>query len=528
MRVATFVASTLLVACFAIASAEKIELYTRGDDLGRHLKNGELLLSSAGAASKLLHTNFYSYATPDFEVVNHHWLSGVVYYLVWKRVGFAGLNAFYVTLGCLTFLLFFRMAQKAAGWAIASTLALPMMPILRLRPSVRPEIFTLLFCSVFLWFLWNHYSGSLGWRSLLVLPAIEVLWVNLHIGFIFGPVFIAAFMLAELLKRPPKETAAPGVNPWDTEFYKEKRLLFARWSGILALTLFATLMNPSGVYGAAYPFTIWSNYGMDVMENHSVPYLESHGLKGEYLLIKLTLIVLYLSFYAVYRRAARFPTGKFILAILLGGMGWFSLRNQTILAMFALAAIGINAGSEPRALASGLPQSLKTLCLALIIVAGAYNSGRKLLETKETIGLGLYPDMSAAADFLRASNLEGPLLNNFNIGGYLTHYLYPQYCIYVDSRPEAYPAGFLTEKYTLPLNDEAEWARLLDEYHFNVIFFSHAATWEEAFCARRVADPNWATVYRQFSILIMVRRNAANQSFIKQHEIPLEKLFVTK
>jgi hypothetical protein len=549
VRVATFVASTLLIACFAISSAEKIELYTRGDDLGRHLKTGELLLSStvpAGTVSKLLYTNFYSYATPDFEVVNHHWLSGVVYFLIWKRIGFAGLNAFYLVLGCLTFLLSFRMAQKAAGWAVASALALPMLPILRLRPSVRPEIFTLLFCGVFLWFLWNHYNGSLSWRSLLALPAVEVLWVNLHIGFIFGPVFIGAFMLAELLKRPRKEEAPRGGNPWETEFYKEKILLFGRWSGILALTLLATLMNPSGIYGAAIPFTIWSNYGMDVTENHSLPYLESHGFGGEYLVVKLTLIVLYLSFFAVYRRGARFPMGLFILAVLLGGMAWFALRNQTILAMFALAAIGINVGlsgaTEPRALEAmnessdrrnrlshllhaGFSHSLRNLCLALIILAGAYSSGRKLLERKDTIGLGMYPDMNAAADFLRASNLQGPLLNNFNIGGYLIHYLYPQFRVFVDSRPEAYPAGFLNEKYSLPLNDEAEWARLLDQYQFNVLFFSHAATWEEAFCARRALDPNWATVFRQFSVLIMVRRNARNQRLIQQYEIPIEKLF---
>ena len=84
------IATTLLVALFAVSSAEKIELYLRGNDLGRHLKNGELLLSStapAGTAPKLLHTNFYSYATPDFDFVNHHWLTGVVYFLVWKSVG---------------------------------------------------------------------------------------------------------------------------------------------------------------------------------------------------------------------------------------------------------------------------------------------------------------------------------------------------------------------------------------------------------------------------------------------------------
>ena len=525
------IAATLLAAGFAIFSAQTVELYLKGDDLGRHLKNGELLLSStapAGTASKLLHTNFYSYATPDFEFVNHHWLTGVIYFLVWKRVGFAGLNAFYILLGCLTFLLFFRMAQKAAGWAIATALAMAMIPILYVRASVRPEIFTLLFCGVFLWFLWNHYNGLLSWRSLLVLPVIEVLWVNLHIGFIFGPVFIGAFMLAELLKRQPREQVTSGVNPWETEFYKEKRFLLTRWLGILSLTLLATLINPSGIYGAAYPLTIWSNYGIDIIENHSIPYLESHGFKGEYPLIKLTLIVLALSFFAVYRRAARFPTALFILAVFLGGMGWFAIRNQTLMAMFSLAAIGINAGLSGAGELWSRWRTKVAIALAVMILAGAYSTGRKLLVRKQTIGLGLYPDTSAAADFLRASNLQGPLLNNLNIGGYLTHYLYPQYRIYVDSRPEAYPASFLYDKYQEPLNDETQWASLLAEYRFNILFFSQSSTWENQFCTRRARDPNWAAVFRQDPIIIMVRRIPANQSIIQQHEIPRDQLFATK
>ncbi len=74
----------LLLAWFAITSAEVIDLTMSGIDLGRHLKNGELMLSSStpsGTTAKLLHTNFYSYTQPDLEFVNHHWLAGVVFVL---------------------------------------------------------------------------------------------------------------------------------------------------------------------------------------------------------------------------------------------------------------------------------------------------------------------------------------------------------------------------------------------------------------------------------------------------------------
>ncbi len=61
--VRTILVYSLLMAWFAITSAETIDLTFTGADLGRHLKNGELLLSStapAGTASAVLNTNFYS------------------------------------------------------------------------------------------------------------------------------------------------------------------------------------------------------------------------------------------------------------------------------------------------------------------------------------------------------------------------------------------------------------------------------------------------------------------------------------
>src|SRR5256885_1350061 len=95
----------LLIAVYAITSAEVIDLTNGGIDLGRHLKNGELLLSRAASPAltqKILHTNFYSYTQPDQPFVNHHWLSGVVFHAVYELGGFAGLNAFYIFLGVVS------------------------------------------------------------------------------------------------------------------------------------------------------------------------------------------------------------------------------------------------------------------------------------------------------------------------------------------------------------------------------------------------------------------------------------------
>jgi len=516
----------LLIAWFAITSAETIDLTFGGIDLGRHLKNGELLLSSkapGGTASAILHTNYYSYVQSEVEFVNHHWLAGVLFFSIWKVAGFAGLNAFYILLGALTLALFLRVAQRAAGLALAATLALVLMPILRLRASVRPEIFTLLLSGAFFWLLWKHYEGSLGWRSLLVLPLLEALWVNLHIGFIFGPIFIGAFLLEELLERPPKPEN-PGANPWESKFYREKARRAVRWSVLLGLTLAATLLNPSGIRGAIYPLTIWTNYGISVIENQSIRFLESQNYKGEFMLLKLTLLALYLSFIPSSRRAKRFPLALFALAALIGEMTWTAIRNQTLLAFFSLAAIAINAGMAGFAKLMEARKRWVSLALGLIMLGSVYYNGREVWMRRRTLGLGVQPGKDAAAKFFSVNRLQGPLLNNLNISGYLIHYLFPAHRVYVDSRPEAYTAAFLQEFYRSPLTDENDWARLLDQYAFNALFFSWSSTWENEFLVRRASDPAWAAVFFDPTAIILLKRTDANRSVIERYEIPKNRL----
>ncbi|MGH9720070.1 MAG: hypothetical protein ACRD8O_07640, partial [Bryobacteraceae bacterium] len=163
----------LVAGLYFLASAENIDLMVGGADLGRHLRNGEGILS--GAAAPLLHTNYYSYTQPEFPFVNHHWLSGVVYHSLWKAFGFTGLHAIHLAFGATALLMFFRIAEREAGLGVASALALLLMPILRARASVRPEVFSFLLAGVFLTLLWRRST-----RSLFVLPPLMALWVNLH------------------------------------------------------------------------------------------------------------------------------------------------------------------------------------------------------------------------------------------------------------------------------------------------------------------------------------------------------------
>ncbi|MBU2068241.1 hypothetical protein KKE13_01515, partial [Patescibacteria group bacterium] len=77
----------LLMAWYGLFFMYKIDLTVV--DLGRHIINGQMILAGQFG---ILDTNFYSYTEPDFSVINHHWGGGVIFYLIWKVFGFAGLS----------------------------------------------------------------------------------------------------------------------------------------------------------------------------------------------------------------------------------------------------------------------------------------------------------------------------------------------------------------------------------------------------------------------------------------------------
>ncbi len=141
----------LLLSCYGFFLANKIDLTTA--DLGRHLENGEIAVSSvfnnAETFNQLLKTNFYSYTHPDYSFINHHWGSGVIFYSIEKLFGFGGLSLFYIILSLIVFILFFKLAQKNSNFTISALTALLLIPLIAERKEIRPEVFSYFFIALF-------------------------------------------------------------------------------------------------------------------------------------------------------------------------------------------------------------------------------------------------------------------------------------------------------------------------------------------------------------------------------------------
>src|SRR5262249_33499589 len=150
-------------------------------DIGRHVKNGELVLKGNFG---LLHTNFYSFTWPDYPFINHDWFFGIIAYLIFLLSGFKGLSVFYILLLSAGFLLSFDSARRYSNFYAVLFFSVLGFLMLISRAEIRPEGCSVFFTALYFWLLQRFLQGSLSSRVLMgVIPLTQIVWVNTHIFF---------------------------------------------------------------------------------------------------------------------------------------------------------------------------------------------------------------------------------------------------------------------------------------------------------------------------------------------------------
>ena len=478
-------------------------------DLGRHIENGRYFLET----HRIPDTNLYSYTYPDVPFINHHWGSGVLFYLIWKVAGLSGLSFLYVALSLLTFSLLFFQAKKFAGLALATLSAVLVIPLIGERTEIRPEVFSYFFATIFFLLLWKYKKGQLKTDVLFLLPILSLIWVNLHIYFIFGIGLIGLFLLDTLIER---------------NWQKFKALFL-----VLILTTGASLINPFGLKAVLYPLNIFRNYGYRVLENQSVSFLTNLGFinNPNLLIFKIVLAILLTSIGLIFifnRKRISWPLLG--LSVTVGILGWSALRNFALFGYFALPVIAYNLKfglNKKIDLKDGWSKIVIYFIAFIFFVFFSYLFQGKLL--RENNSGPTEQAQNASADFFKANNLSGPIFNNYDIGGYLIFHLYPQEKVFVDNRPEAYPDAFFKDVYVPMQEEESVWQRVLQEHNFNAIYFatSDATNWGQEFLVKRIKDPAWAPVFADDYAIIFLRRNEKNKELISRFEVPQEKFRIT-
>lgn len=489
----------LLLSCFSILFVRKINLTTA--DIGRHIKNGEILLTTG----KIVSTNFYSYTQPDLKVVNHHWLSGVIFFLAYKAFGFSGLSFFYAILSGLAIYLVYLISKKQVGGDVAFFVVMLLLPLMSYRVEVRPEVFSILFICIYLYLLFGYIRNEINFKYLLLFIALtQLFWVNLHIFFIVGPFLITLFIFALFITHDAK---------------RAKKLL-----PVLFLSIAVCFINPFGINGVLEPLTILKRYGYRIYENQPLLFVQGFNPSMIYYYAD-TIFALGAVYLGLFIGAARkkLCTGDVIVLTLFVIFGLAAFGMVRMLSLFGfIACLFFTSVLEK------IPNILMNVSSAINYLLLA-----SLIATSVVIGnfgWGLYPGVQNGARFFDENNLKGPIFNNYDIGGYLIFNLFPKEKVFVDNRPEAYSVSFLKDTLIKMQQDEEAWKELSPKFNFNVIFFylNDTTDWAQPFLLRRLDDPQWVPVYGDSFTLVFVKNAPENQDIIRSYRIPREYFRLTK
>lgn len=503
-RVSLFIKILLVICVFSLLFVGYFHQITAmTQDLGRHFLIGKIVLETGHVPL----TNLFSYTYPDFPFINMHWLSEVVFYLIFQMSGFDGLLLFSTVTMLLAFsLIFFYAFKRTSIFSLAIT-SLLYLRILFERTDIRPEVFSYIFIAIFIFILYR-YREKFSWWIFLLIP-LEILWVNMHIYFIIGIGVLGLFCIDEIIRHR------------DNLITKRSGLLFL----ITFLAILATFVNPSGFQGAIYPLHIFENYGYTIEENQSIFFLESLGFhKSSILYFKITTVLLFITLCLSYKKTRLID---WLLAISFTIIGASAVRN---LPLFVFATF------VPFALFLPLLLQKLTYLLPPIPYRKAFFSQYTLIgllfllfcwqiqevQATRTFGFGVQAGAEQGVDFLQTHQIKGPIFNNFDIGSYLDYRLYPTERVFIDGRPGEYPASFFQKVYIPMQQDPALFARVSRQYNFNTIIFSHTdqTPWGEQFMNAIVRDKNWKTIYLDPTIIVLVKNSQQNAMLIKKFGLP--------
>jgi hypothetical protein len=500
MRYLQIAVISLCVLAYGLLSVHQLDSINQ--DVGRHLKSGQIIWQT----HEVYHQNLFSFTEPTHPFIDHHWLSEVVFYLLSLKIGLSGLIIFKSLIFALTFFILWLTCRSRSGiWAFLSTLPLA-WPILITRTDLRPEIFSYLFFSIFLLVcMRGKYKND--YRLLYCLPLVQVLWTNMHIYFIMGPVTLVLFLLDRHI--------AEG---------KSQRLISIFWTALA--TIVATLINPNFIKGATAPLTILKGYGYSIVENQNIFFLKDYGIELSAIAwFELSLVTLCILVFLAWRKHG-IKTLVFEVA-LVAATSVLALKMIRNFGLYGMVFIVVGSVLLSLTWRKEIPSALyRKSLLGALVVLGLFvfyipsSHAYRWLGAPYTFGTHVPTGGQAALNFVEDNHLHGPVFNNFDVGSFLIWKHYPAEKVFVDGRPEAYSKEFFDTIYKPMQEDPAVWQRLSAEYGINYVFFDYhdITPWAQSFLNRMISDPQWPVVYLDDSIVIMLKNTPENQSVITAYQ----------
>ncbi len=459
----------------------------RDPDFWWHLRTGQHIAQTHSVP----HLDFYSFTNAGKQWITHEWLSELIFYGVYRSTGFGGLIILFgLIIGGAFALTYFRSPARPyiAGLSVVLA-ALTTAPMW----GVRPQMFSLLLTSIFLFVLYPHPDTleAPGKNLLWLIPA-TLLWANLHAGYAVGLALIALAIVAWLLD------AVIGSVPRD-EALRAVRLL----ATLLLLCAAVVIVNPNGTHLYSYPFqTLHSRAMQTYIVEWASPDFHLKRFQPFLLLVLATFGTLALS-----PRRERPGTVLLLVATAYAGMRSsrhifiFALIAAPLLAKYASAWLSEKKWEQRMNTPEEIPTRSKAMLNAALAVAMiAFTATRVRMVVSHQPATEAQNCPVAAVAFIDEQHPAGPFFNHYDWGGYFIWKLYPKYRVYIDGRADVYGDSFLNE-FMDTYRAEIDWRNTFDKYEIqSVLLPPHTAL---TTALRR--EPGWKNIFEDKQAVIFTR-----------------------
>ncbi len=371
-------------------------------DYGIHVRMGQVILSKGIPA-----TDTFSYSMPSYPAVDHEWLVDVLFIWLLPIMGYVGLAGVFtfISLGALV-LQWKAVARKQRQFVIIPFFL--SLTTLVFFFGIRPQVISWFFFS-FVLFIVRDFERFRKWRWWL--PAVFLVWANLHGGF---PLGIGTLLVASVY--------------W---VFKNKHSIFIA-STVFLLCVGATFITP-------YGWRNWWEIGM-IMTDSSLRWTIQEWMPAIFSLIFSFWVYFAFSVFLVIRYIKRYTSLDIFLYFGFLAAAFSSVRHIPLWVIVSLPittqglfflyreAAKIQYGKIR--LGKALKGFFVIICFVMLlgVVEFLVNMPKVLVNADSNTG---YPDK--AVSYLRLHVPRGQVFSSYDWGGYLTWKL-PEKKLFINGR----------------------------------------------------------------------------------------------
>jgi hypothetical protein len=432
----------------------------RNADVWMHLR----VAADIVASGEIPRVDQYSAVAAGRPHLTHEWLSALIFLGIYKLGGGEAFSVFRaLTMLAMLLLLWFSLEKRARSFILtAPILALAAYIILE-RVFVRPHVFTLLFLCIWVFCL-ERWRRERRLRYLIILVPLQILWANLHGGYIIA--LVLGVMMTGI-------TAFLALFP---SWSKDESYSWSdagKFAALTAACLVASLINPHGLRLVEFSLTlgIASDYIKQFVYEWGSPLAAKYMHRAYGFDVVLSIFVL--MWLGLALNVKRRPLLDAVFALLATVITVQAIRFVSFIGILGLPitvrAWQAVADTHAKSLLVKRHPYIEAALIGLILASTLIYGFPYDKANHRRIGWGFGGRLPyETVNFLAEQGFEGTIFNDYADGAYLLHHLTPKIRPVMDSRIDIYGSE-LTHEYFSSRDDPVKFFQYLNKYNVSLI-----------------------------------------------------------